>query len=73
MNDIWIELAIRTPVAAVAIYSIWRMSIVMVMLAKTLESIAISQNDTVGGVVRNEMQENAKMREIKPILPLTVP
>jgi len=69
MEDILIELVARAPIAAVAIYAIWRISIVMEVLAKTIETIAISQNQSISDIVDAELRENGKVAEFTPILP----
>lgn len=55
MEEILAELALRAPVAAVAIYAIYRMSEVMIQLADGLVTISQSQNKTIRDVVTDDM------------------
>jgi len=61
MDALIIELLAEAPTAGVAIYAIWRLSIVMNTLADTIKTVAVSQNDTVSGVVKAEIVENARV------------
>lgn len=64
IDQIFIELAIQSPIAAVAMYTVWRMSLVMIKLSDGLVAIATAQNQTVSDVVHHELEDN------KPVIPL---
>ena len=51
MDALLSQLAESSPIALVAIFSIWRMSIVMVETSRALVEIATAQSDTVENLV----------------------
>ncbi len=55
MEQLLLSLADASPVAAVAIFSIWRMSVVMVALTKALVETAQAQAESVAGLVEKSI------------------
>ena len=51
MEQLFLSLADASPVAAVAIFSIWRLSVVMVALTKGLVDITAAQSHNVTELV----------------------
>jgi len=53
MEQLLIEIAKQSPVALVAVFAIWRMSIVMVSIADGLVKIATSNAESVADMAEN--------------------
>lgn len=54
MDELLTVLAESSPVAVVALFSIWRISIVMMVLAKALVEVATSSTETVTELVEKQ-------------------
>lgn len=53
MEQLLIEIAKQSPVALVAVFALWRMSIVMIALAEGLVKIATQNSDSLADIVEN--------------------
>ncbi len=54
MDALLTELAKQSPVAVVAIFSIWRISIVMMVLANALVEVATANSENVSDLVEKQ-------------------
>ena len=55
MEQLLQNLAEASPVAVVAIYSIWRISIVMIALSEALVKIATAQSESITELVEKQV------------------
>lgn len=54
MEQLLLSLADASPVAVVAIFALWRMSLVMIKLADSLVEIATANSENVGELIESK-------------------